>query len=290
MKIISKFKDFYDYLAQDYDADIIYVRNAKLVSKNRIRSEFIGGWRDNINGKILSYNTHNNPIPGDICLINYIFGVYPFIYSCPVIAILVNLNGDPSLKEWVISYPGTSFIEKFKDVSEKEENQLLEEYSLDILKTCKVNVDIPSKLNNNIGYWETSKWIKEATPAYYNFIGAARKIERPDIFTNLKSPVFLLINSDKPKIKNIEEKLTGLGLDYYKDIVMNHKNYLVDLSFTYIEPGLIKYWYSDLCDLGTYNYIENFLWSIKQEPISEPSDKQKIINHGFDTKTSFRKM
>ena len=30
MKIISKYKDFYDYLAQDYDADILYFRDAKL--------------------------------------------------------------------------------------------------------------------------------------------------------------------------------------------------------------------------------------------------------------------
>jgi formyltetrahydrofolate synthetase len=39
-----------------------------------------------------------------------------------------------------------------------------------------------------------------------------------------------------------------------------------------------------------YNDIENFLWMTKQEPISEPDNKTKIINHGFDLKTSFRKM
>ena len=27
MRIVSKYKDFYDYLVQDHDADIIYVRN-----------------------------------------------------------------------------------------------------------------------------------------------------------------------------------------------------------------------------------------------------------------------
>ena len=27
MKIVSKYKDFYDYLVQDHDADITYVRN-----------------------------------------------------------------------------------------------------------------------------------------------------------------------------------------------------------------------------------------------------------------------
>ena len=39
-----------------------------------------------------------------------------------------------------------------------------------------------------------------------------------------------------------------------------------------------------------YNDIENFLWAIKQEPIAEPNNETKIINHGFDLKTSFRKM
>ena len=26
MKIISKYKDFYDYIVQDHDADLVYVR------------------------------------------------------------------------------------------------------------------------------------------------------------------------------------------------------------------------------------------------------------------------
>ena len=48
--------------------------------------------------------------------------------------------------------------------------------------------------------------------------------------------------------------------------------------------------YNDLADLNTYINIENFLWSVKQEPIVNPDNKTKIISHGFDLKTSFRKM
>ena len=48
--------------------------------------------------------------------------------------------------------------------------------------------------------------------------------------------------------------------------------------------------YNDLYDINTYNNIENFLWSIKQEPESKPDNKIKILSHGFDLKTSFRKM
>ena len=47
MKIISKFKDFYDYLVQDFDADIIYVREARYQYKV-----------DDIAYKHYSFHTH----------------------------------------------------------------------------------------------------------------------------------------------------------------------------------------------------------------------------------------
>ena len=54
--------------------------------------------------------------------------------------------------------------------------------------------------------------------------------------------------------------------------------------------NILKYWYDDLNDLNTYINIENFLWSVKQEPVANPDNKTKILSHGFDLKTSFRKM
>jgi hypothetical protein len=54
--------------------------------------------------------------------------------------------------------------------------------------------------------------------------------------------------------------------------------------------NILKYYYNDLADLNTYINIENFLWSIKQEPAATPDNKTKIQAHGFDLKTSFRKM
>ena len=33
MKIISKYKDFYDFIAQDHDAELTYVRHGKLVNE-----------------------------------------------------------------------------------------------------------------------------------------------------------------------------------------------------------------------------------------------------------------
>ena len=41
---------------------------------------------------------------------------------------------------------------------------------------------------------------------------------------------------------------------------------------------------------NVYIDIENFLWEMKKEPESIPDNKTKIINAGFDLKTSFRNM
>ena len=41
---------------------------------------------------------------------------------------------------------------------------------------------------------------------------------------------------------------------------------------------------------NVYIDIENFLWEMKKEPESTPDNKTKIINAGFDLKTSFRNM
>jgi hypothetical protein len=69
-----------------------------------------------------------------------------------------------------------------------------------------------------------------------------------------------------------------------------HTAYLTNVCFNELNMNIIKYYYNDLYDLNTYINIENFLWSIKQEPVATPDNKTKIQAHGFDLKTSFRKM
>ena len=74
---------------------------------------------------------------------------------------------------------------------------------------------------------------------------------------------------------------------------MNYNNKYYGIKnpiFNDFEINVLKYIKEDLDKRPIYNDIENFLWSVKQEPISEPDNKTKIINHGFDLKTSFRKM
>jgi hypothetical protein len=66
--------------------------------------------------------------------------------------------------------------------------------------------------------------------------------------------------------------------------------YIANVCFSKLSHNILKYWHDELNDLNTYINIENFLWSVKQEPEHVPDNDTKIINHGFDLKTSFRKM
>lgn len=120
-------------------------------------------------------------------------------------------------------------------------------------------------------------------------------------------PNFLKNNSyfyrDKTIIESFEDidlfkKLGVPTFIFTKNIsfVRRCSNDLQDLNliknpiFNELHTNVLKYIKEDLDNRPIYNDIENFLWSIKQEPISEPDNKTKIINHGFDVKTSFRKM
>jgi hypothetical protein len=120
-------------------------------------------------------------------------------------------------------------------------------------------------------------------------------------------PNFLKHNSYFYRDKNIIESFEDIDLFkklgvptfiFTKNIsfVRRCSNDLQDLNliknpiFNELHTNVLKYIQEDLNKRPIYNDIENFLWSIKQEPISEPDNKTKIINHGFDLKTSFRKM
>ena len=112
----------------------------------------------------------------------------------------------------------------------------------------------------------------------------AWKVECKEIFEKLKSPVwtklYTILYDGGAYWNYLRDKDTGKKRVYY----------VTNLCFSKLNMNILKYWYDDLNDLNTYINIENFLWSIKQEPISTPDNKTKILSHGFDLKTSFRKM
>ena len=113
-----------------------------------------------------------------------------------------------------------------------------------------------------------------------NFRGNGRDIindsmivENKEIFEYLKTPVFVIKYDFLDHARWNDERI---------DIITDC-NLMEDTHILSAYPNI-------LAERDIYNDIENFLWSQKQEPMSIPDNKTKILYHGFDLKTSFRKM
>lgn len=290
MKIISKFKDFYDYLVQDFDADIIYVREAKYQGKiDDIAYKYYksyGDWIIRDETKIVQFNHAYPAHLGDLYLTLFIYGVYPFVYSVP--ALLIYGRKDYTFESYqpVIEFLTRSFIESLNGLDKKKANEVFNEFAVNCVKAFnKKNKDtFPfNPYEEGIEY----KLDTRVENIYEDITKRCKKLECPDVFNSLKAPVFI----EEDDLLDFYHAGYSLERDeIYKKRRSNYDQYVINPSLTTINPQIIKYWYDDLVNINTYDDIENFLWSIKQEPISEPTNKQKIINHGFDIKTSFRKM
>lgn len=293
MRIVSKFKDFYDYLAQDFDADIVYVREAKYQDKvDDIAYKYYKSYREwfnRDNTKILDFS-HTYPAHlGELYLYVFIYGVYPFVYSVPALLIYGkdDYRSDKESHTPLVEFLSRSFVESLKELDKKECDKIFNDFAINCVKAFnRKNKDtFPfSSYEEGIEYKLDSYGHINKNNIYGEITSRCKKLECPEIFNVLKAPVFIE-----------EDYFLDLYHTVYSSLDRNEKfrnydQYLVNPSLTVINPQIIKYWYDDLVNINTYNDIENFLWSIKQEPISEPTNKQKIVNHGFDLKTSFRKM
>lgn len=296
MKIISKYKDFYDYLAQDYDADILYIREAKLKKMTgNMRSLYIRNWyektENSLLGVDLKYQETRGLKLGDVRTDGVIFGVYPFVYSTPVFILFGREeDGNVCWGDALVIFPGRSFIDKLKNIEDNK--QLIKTVS----KFCEDSVKAYNTSIKDNWLYESYKLadVKYKPIGRFDFseiTNKTGKVECREIFNTLGSPVFIENSeyvdfSDSPYSGLFDD----LRRELYKNPGLGKFHYLVDLSFNELNPDIIKYWYNDLCDLNTYNYIENFLWSQKHEEASEQTNDEKILSHGFDLKTSFRKM
>jgi hypothetical protein len=117
------------------------------------------------------------------------------------------------------------------------------------------------------------------------------KFECQEIFHTCGTPTFILFVDGWSKNWNNGDNLQSI-ISHTFELSANYCGMILNPVFN--ECKRVNIIYSILDDLtvnrSVYNDIENFLWANKQEPISEPDNKTKIINHGFDLKTSFRKM
>ncbi len=290
MKIVSKFKDFYDYLAQDFDADIVYVREAKYQGKiDDIAYKYYKSYSNRVyrdETKIIQFN-HTYPAHlGNLYLNLFIYGIYPFIYSVPTLLIYGRKDYSWESYQPIIEFLTRSFIESLKGLDKEKTNEVFNELAVNCIKTFnKKNKDtFPfNPYEESIEY----KLDTRVENIYEDITKRCKKLECPDVFNLLQAPVFI----EEDEFLDFYHAGYSLERDeIYKKQRSNYDQYVINPSLTVINPQIIKYWYDDLVNINTYNDIENFLWSIKQEPISEPTNKQKIVNHGFDLKTSFRKM
>lgn len=273
MKIISKYKDFYDYLVQDYDSDLVYIRNAKAIDKNynrlfNVKDYNILNYSDSF---FVKYNHYN----GELTFYNFIFGIYPYVYSQPVLRVYYTTKynalqyfhivlGHDLVDKILNDEYIDEAVKELENLAQTEFNKLVNKGLADYTKVSFFNKNTLGSINHSLS---RRVW----------------KQECKEIFRKIGSPVF--VNYDKDLFydgvyKTFEHLFEGTNTTFY----------IADVSLSKLNYNILKYWYNDLYDINTYNNIENFLWSIKQEPESKPDNRTKILSHGFDLKTSFRKM
>lgn len=250
MRIISKYKDFYDYLVQDHNPDLVWVRKPDTASISDHKKYYDLG---------VGINRDMSRRDIDTIKLSYeVFGIYPYIYVIPLAGVTYNSFVGVDKEYIVLSR------EIFNDLLNGDESTIVD-YVLN--NASEHLLDSLSFRNSKLKYVKTIRDLNRI----------AWKKECPEIFKELGAPVFCEYHS------------VGLP-DEYRSIDWASKDYVINPVFSKFSQNILRYWFDELNNINTYNNIENFLWSVKSEPISEPDNKTKIVSHGFDLKTSFRKM
>ena len=258
MKIISKHKDFYDYIVQDENPDMVYVRTASTTKEDLF---------DYIPNKPYHYNYFYHYNSSEITINNIVFGVYPYVYFAPYVTIKIQANWGYDYFNYFLTYDDLDNIHTIKDFEKFCKNKA-KEY-------CKtINEFRPLKKYTYYSYYKEKDFGQHILNIY------SLKTECKEVFEHIKAPVFCQYVYP---ITNMSKLIRTF--DYHE---MNQSKFIINLSFIKLNPDIIRFWIDDLLDINTYNNIENFLWSIKQEPIANPDNNTKIISHGFDLKESFR--
>lgn len=268
MRIISKkgSKDFYDYMSYLYDTsdDIVYVRDTKYLHRN-IKDEAetvkaccrsIGEFVKNTDvGKSIKQKDESKYK----CLVKSVYvGIYPYVYMVPVIMVYDNMKWSPLLFD-VLPYE------------------------------CYGDVELTS------GFVKEKSGINLSGLTYLsypfrkrNWASGGFKTENCEVFRICGSPVFILM----PDTMSTYVDRFNSSIHTYIANGESFTSMVVNPVFTDIKNiNIIKEIMKDLTEnRSVYNDIENFLWSMRMEPVSEPDNNTKIVNHGFDLKTSFRNM
>lgn len=268
MKIISKFKDFYDYMAVDHDADLVYVRDFGRFTDYGKACDFI-----TMIDKVFDVEkTHISYLRNYIVygasfaecnLLTVVYGIYPYIYAVPMI--------------WLYN-ENTGFV-LTKDMIGQIVNSDDEYKALTSIICSETKATPKNGKKFDVANRYKIKGYLSNLPS---------KAECPELFFNLGAPVFLkYLGRGEMAITSL---VRGTPYENRFDSTKETTYFLTNIVFKKLNIDIIRPFADELYDINTYNRIENFLWASKAEPVSEPDNKTKILNHGFDLKTSFRKM
>ncbi len=280
MKIISKYKDFYDYAWIDNDPDLVYVRKEKVCfSMPDIESSY-----DQAIGEGVKIYWVSSTKAGYVDIIGYTFGIYPYVYTVPAISVTA---GYSSYKIHLLSKDEMMFLSILKDKKE-------------IIQFFKPIFDSLFK-KENLKPEMVLSYPLDKRP-YQEAMKFCWKKESPDIFLQINSPVFVLYDYDVlgqsyrhlNEVKYDQKYINQIQLIkdgfVYKDPYTGRiePKLVTNICFNKLNLGVYKYWFDEMNDV--YSDIENFLMTSKLDPEPKISNEGKIIAHGFDLKTSFRKM
>lgn len=281
MKIISKYKDFYDYLWIDGDPDIIYVRKEKPCFNVLDDSIFRCNYEKHLGTGMKSYAWVSNA--GHITLCGFTFGIFPYVYTVPAISISLD-----SLSYYfkILSNADVKAIFELKEMNKQKE------YVTNILNEFfKGNENAPHQ------YSWSYFWRNSMTTELNRYIW---KDENQDLFFNLGAPVFCVyVNElfygtayeEAASIKPTKENKDKIA--FIKGARMRGDNavtLMTNVCFNKLNFPITKFWFDELNSVNTYSNIESFLLTSKLDPEPKITNEGKIIAHGFDLKTSFRKM
>lgn len=221
-------------------------------------------WR----GKYQSNRANLTPITID----EQIIGIYPFLYYIPVVGVRektgkkIYLNWQYIDETILKPFNAEDAIALLKEPDYYKENLIF--YQIDYQQCIYPEQII--KAGQNL----QPKWKKEK----YRNINDPFIIECREIFNLFNEPI---IRFDKSLWTRYRFR-HGKNGNFYK--------FYADLNINLSKTPILKYYPTIQTERDIYTEIENWVISIEREPEHISDNKTKIISHGFDLKTSFRKM
>ena len=288
MRIISKEKDFYDFqFPYDETDDIVYVRTPKCYYTNgKAGSNIPEGVKELISTKGFAwpytfndFGWGNQKYLYSLIIESVVIGIYPYMYSVHFLI----------LKDNRIKTPVKNA--KYINVSIDTLTELTNSEIIDLYIKNNPNIDVNKKdiyCSSHYNPSGISSWYLNNYKLDREFI-----VYNEDIFRTLKSPIFAkFFGETQYRGYNY---MRFMFSSVYKEVdpYLPGTLFFVDFSFNKMKNAgldLMKYIYNELYKRDFYSDLENFQWAIKQEPESIPDNNTKIINAGFDLKTSFRNM